>query len=214
MAEWFSNLEFLPKVYWLVAIIGSLVFCVVMVMAFSGGEADDIGDIDSDMDADAGVGFQFISFKNLVGFFTIFGWSGIACNDAGLSAPLTIIISVISGLLMMVIMATLFFFISRLADSGTLVYKNAIDAVGEVYLTIGADRSKMGKVSVSVQGTMRELDALTDSLTELKSGTIIKVVDVTSNGILIVDHTRKPIEPSRSENEQLQSGENRLLSNS
>ena len=213
MLEWFSNLEFFPKVYWLVAIIGSLIFTVVMIMAFTGGDADDIGEVDSDMDADAGAGFQFITFKNLVGFFTIFGWSGIACIDAGLSKPLTIIISVISGLLMMVIMAALFYFISKLSDSGTLNYKNAIDAVGEVYLTIGADRSKMGKVSVSVQGTMRELDALTDSLTELKSGTIIKVVDVTSNGILIVDQTRKPIEASHIQNEQLEAGENRLLSN-
>ena len=92
-------------------------------------------------------------------------------------------------------MASLFYFISKLTDSGTLNYRNAIDAVGEVYLPIGPDRSKMGKVTVSVQGTMRELDALTDSLTQLESGTIIKVVDVTSNGILIVDQTRKPIEP-------------------
>ena len=195
MADWFSNLEFLSKVYWLVAVIGSLIFTIVMIMAFAGGDADDIGDVDSDMDADAGVGFQFITFKNLVGFFTIFGWSGIACIDAGLSKPFTIILSIISGLLMMIIMAALFYFISKLTDSGTLNYNNAIDAVGEVYLSIGADRSKMGKVSVSVQGTMRELDALTDSLTPLKSGTIIQVFDVTSNGILIVDKTRKPIEP-------------------
>ncbi|WP_299120720.1 hypothetical protein [uncultured Winogradskyella sp.] len=213
MADWFSNLEFLSKVYWLVAIIGSLIFTVVMIMAFAGGDADDFSDVDGDFDGDVGAGFQFISFKNLVGFFTIFGWSGIACIDAGLSKPLTIIISVICGLFMMLIMATLFYFISKLADSGTLNYKNALDAVGEVYLTIGADRSKMGKVTVSVQGTMRELDALTDSLTELKSGTIIKVVDVTSNGILIVDRTRKPIESSTLQNEELGEGGDHLLNN-
>ena len=213
MAEWYSNLEFLSKVYWLVAIIGSLIFSVVMIMAFTGGDADDIGDIDSDIDADAGAGFQFITFKNLVGFFTIFGWSGIACIDAGLSTPLTIVISIFSGLMMMVIMASLFYFISKLTDSGTLNYKNAIDAVGEVYLTIGADRSKMGKVTVNVQGSMRELDALTDSLTELKSGTIIKVVDVTANGILIVDQTRKPIEPTMSQTKEIDTGGNHLLNN-
>ncbi len=195
MMDWFSNLEALPKIYWSVALVGSLVFLVVMAMAFLGGDADDIGDLDADMDADIGAGFQFISFKNLVGFFTIFGWSGIACLDAGLGTVLTVIISVVCGLLMMLVMATLFYFIYKLSDSGTLDYKNAIDAVGEVYLTIGADRSKIGKVSVTIQGTMREMDAMTDAFTDLKSGTVIKVVDVTPNGILIVAQNKKPIEP-------------------
>ncbi|WP_411765971.1 hypothetical protein [Winogradskyella sp. A3E31] len=213
MAEWFLNLEFFPKLYWLVAIIGSLIFIVVMIMAFAGGDADDIDDVNSDFDGDIGAEFQFISFKNLVGFFTIFGWSGIACIDAGLSKPLTVVISVICGLLMMLIMATLFYFISKLSDSGTLNYKNALDAVGEVYLTIGADRSRIGKVSVNVQGSVRELDALTDALTDLKSGTIIKVVDVTSNGILIVDRTRKPIEPTTTGHEEIGEGGNHLLNN-
>jgi hypothetical protein len=202
MTEWFTNLDFLAKLYWSVALVSSSVFIVVMFMAFFGGDADDIGDMDTDMDTDIGAGFQFISFKNLVGFFTIFGWSGIACIDAGLGTITTVIISVISGLAMMLIMAGLFYFIYKLSDSGTLNYNNAIDAVGEVYLTIGANRSKMGKVSVTIQGAMRELDALTDSLTELQSGTIIKVVDVTSNGILIVDQTRKPIEPLQIETEE------------
>ncbi|MBT8244602.1 MAG: hypothetical protein HKP48_05110 [Winogradskyella sp.] len=197
MIDWFSNLELFAKVYWSIALVGSVIFTIVMIMAFAGGDADDLGDVDTDFDGDIGAGFQFISFKNLVGFFTIFGWSGIACLDAGVSKPITIIVSIICGLVMMLIMATLFYFISKLSDSGTLNYKNAIDAIGEVYLTIGRDRSKIGKVSVNVQGTVRELDALTDALTDLKSGTIIKVVDVTSNGILIVDQTRKPIEPSQ-----------------
>lgn len=195
MAEWFSNLSLLLKIYWLIAIIGSLVFTIVIILAFTGGDADEFEDLDSEIDADTGIGFQFITFKNLVGFFTIFGWSGIACLEAGLSKPLTIIISLFSGLVMMTIMAAMFYFMRKLTNSGTLNYKNAIDAIGEVYLTIGANRSKMGKVSVRVQGSLRELDALTDSFTALQSGTIIKVVDVTNNGILIVDQTRKPIEP-------------------
>lgn len=200
MLEWFSSLEFFTKVYWSLAIVGSLIFIIVMVLAFIGGDAADIEDVDSEIDGDASAGFQFITFKNLVGFFTIFGWSGITCIDAGLSKPITIVISVICGLLMMGIMASLFYFISKLTDSGTLNYKNAIDAVGEVYLTIGANRSKMGKVSINVQGSVRELEALTDSAFELKSGTIIRVIDVTSNGVLIVDKTHKSIEPLKIEN--------------
>jgi len=195
MLDWFSDLDFLAKIYWLIAIIGSIIFIIVMILTFIGGDGSDIEDIDSEIDSDVGIGFQFITFKNLVGFFTIFGWSGIACLDAGLSMPITIVISILSGLVMMTIMAALFYFMLKLSDSGTLKYKNAIGAIGEVYLTIGGDRTKMGKVSVRVQGAVRELEALTDSFTDLKSGTIIKVVDVTENGILIVDQTKKAIEP-------------------
>jgi hypothetical protein len=195
MLEWFSNLGLVAKIYWLIAITGSLVFIIVVLLSFLGSDADDLDDLDSEIEADGGIGFQFITFKNLVGFFTIFGWSGIACIEANMSSVMTFGISILSGLFMMFIMASMFYYMSKLSDSGTLKYSNAIGAIGEVYLTIGANRSAMGKVSVQVQGTMRELEAITDSLNDLRSGTLIKVVDVTSNGILIVDQTRKPIEP-------------------
>ena len=197
MSDWFSSLDLLSKIFWLIASIGSFVFIIVVTLAFVGGDTDEIEGVDSEVESDTGIGFQFITFKNLVGFFTIFGWSGIACLEAGLSKPLTFMIASFCGLIMMLIMAAMFYFMGKLSDSGTLNYKNAVGAIGEVYLTIGANRSRMGKATVRVQGSTRELDALTDAMVELKSGTIIKVVDVTSNGILIVDRTRKPIEPKK-----------------
>ena len=204
MVEWFSNLELFPKFYWIISLIGSLIFVFIIIATFIGIDgADDFDDIDTNIDADAGIGFQFITFKNLIGFFTIFGWSGIACIDAGLSNSITIIISSFSGLVMMSIMAAMFYFMKKLNNSGTLNYKNAIGAIGEVYLTIGANRTRMGKVHIRVQGALRELEALSDSLTEVKSGTIIKVVDVTNNGILIVNQTKKSIEPIKTENYEL-----------
>lgn len=87
---------------------------------------------------------------------------------------------------MMSVMAAMFHFIRKLNDSGTLDYKNAIGEIGEVYLPIGAKRSKVGKAQVQVQGSTRELDCLTDETITLPTGTVIQVVDVTRNGILIV----------------------------
>ncbi|WP_345005440.1 hypothetical protein [Snuella lapsa] len=193
---WFSELDLFSKFYWIIASISSLLFIFIIITTFLGIDgAEDIDDIDTSIDADTGIEFQFITFKNLIGFFTIFGWSGIACMDAGLSNVLTIAISVFCGLIMMTIMATMFHYMNKLSDSGTLNYKNAIGAIGEVYLTIGAHRSRMGKVHIRIQGALRELEALSDSLTELKPGTIIKVTEVTNNDILIVNTTQKSIEP-------------------
>ncbi|WP_166960386.1 hypothetical protein [Yeosuana marina] len=192
MVEWFSNLELFPKVYWGIALIASLVFIFMMLFTFIGAETDGLdADVDTDIESDTGIGFQFITFKNLVGFFTIFGWSGIACIDSDLSKPLTVIISLVCGLAMMAIMAAMFYYMQKLNDSGTLDFKNAINAVGEVYLTIGAKRSTIGKAHVRIQGALRELEALTDSETDLKSGSVIIVKNVTENGILIVEPLNK-----------------------
>ncbi|TNJ46981.1 hypothetical protein KFZ70_05800 [Tamlana fucoidanivorans] len=184
--EWYSSLELFPKIFWSIALLGSLVFILVIITTFIGGDSGDL-DTDAEIDADTGIGFQFITFKNLIGFFTLFGWTGIACIDAGLSKPITIIIALLAGLIMMSIMAAMFYYMRKLNDSGTLVYKNAIGGVGEVYLTIGAKRSSIGKAHIRIQGALRELEALTDAETDLKSGTVITVKSVTKNGILIVE---------------------------
>lgn len=188
--EWFSKLELFSQIYWGIALIGSLIFVITIITTFIGGDSGDL-DTDSEIDGDTGIGFQFITFKNLVGFFTLFGWSGIACLDAGYSKPTTITVSIICGLIMMAIMAAMFFYMRKLNHSGTLNFKNAIGNVGEVYLTIGAKRSSIGKAHVRIQGALRELEALTDSETDLKSGAVIKVKDVTDNGILIVEQLNK-----------------------
>tara|TARA_R110002126_G_scaffold73078_2_gene182358 strand:- start:692 stop:1270 length:579 start_codon:yes stop_codon:yes gene_type:complete len=192
METWFAALTVFEKVYWVVAVIASIFLLIFLVMTLFGGDADDMsGDVDTDIEGDHGVGFQFLSFKNLTGFFTIFGWTGIACLDNGLSHALTVIISVICGLLMMVAMASLFYYLAKLQSSGTLKLNNALNQVGEVYLTIGANRSRIGKVSINVQGTLRELEALTDETQDLTQSNVVRVKQVTANGILIVELLNK-----------------------
>ena len=190
MEQWFAALGTFEQVYWVTAIISSILFIILMVMTLIGGEVDDLGDVDADIDGDTGIGFQFLSFKNLMGFFTIFSWSGIACIHEGYSTMVTLVVSISCGLLMMLAMATLFYYLSKLTSSGSLKIKNALHQIGEVYLTIGANRSSMGKVQIKVQGGLRELDALTDEAVDLTQGDVVTVSEVTENGILIVNkHT-------------------------
>ena len=194
MESWFSALTVLEKIYWVVAIFGSVLFLILLIMTLVGGDVDDLGDVDAEIDGDTGIGFQFLSFKNLVGFFTLFGWSGIACLEGELSTGLTMLISTACGLLMMTIMASLFYFLSKMQSSGTLNLANAKNQIGEVYLNIGANRSTIGKVSINVQGSLRELSAITDEDYSLVQGNVVRVKEVTDNGILIVQLVDKESE--------------------
>ena len=189
MQDLFDGLTIYEQTYWTIAIIGTLIFCVLLVMTFIGG------DMDSDMAADGtdfqaddgGVGFQFFTFKNLVAFFTIFGWTGVVFIGSEISNSLVLTFSVIAGFLMMVATSSLFYFMNKLAEDGTLKIKNAIGAIGEVYLPIGANRTKIGKIQVIVQGSLRELEALTDEEITIPTGTVIKVVEVVSAELLLVE---------------------------
>ncbi|WP_430968376.1 hypothetical protein [Spongiimicrobium sp. 2-473A-2-J] len=192
MEQWFTALPLFEKIYWVVAILASIILVILIILTLIGGDADGMdGDVDADIDGDTGIGFQFLSFKNLMGFFCIFGWSGIASIDAGFSKVMIILISTVCGLLMMLAMAALFYYLGKLQSSGTLRLQNAMNQIGEVYLTIGANRSSMGKVSITVQGTLRELNALTDEENDLVMGNVVRVREVTDNGILIVELLNK-----------------------
>lgn len=191
MIEWYTSMSGPEQVLWAVALISSVIFLFILVTTFIAGDTDihgsdmDMG-LDAEVESDFGAGFQFFTFKNLIAFFTIFGWAGIACLDAGLSLSLSLIIAVVCGLVMMFLMSMLFYYMNKMTQSGTLEYKNAVNAIGEVYLEIGKNRTKMGKVMIRVQGALREMEALTDHDENLKQSTIIKVASVTDNGILIV----------------------------
>ncbi len=192
MKDFFTGMSSLEQTYWIIALVGSAVFLVIFLLTFiAGGDSDmeaDASDFEAD---DGGVGFQFFTFKNVVAFFTIFGWSGITCIDNGLSTSITLIISIIAGLAMMVLTSLLFYWMYKLAESGTLKIQNAVGIIGEVYLPIGAERSKMGKVQIKVQGSLRELEAITDDIEELKTGSMVKVTEVVSSEILLVEKLSK-----------------------
>lgn len=191
MQEWYSALSSFEQVFWSIALIASVFFVFVLVTTLIGGDTDGLdGDVDADIEGDTGIGFQFFSFKNIVAFFTIFGWSGISFLEAGMSKGIVVLLAAACGLAMMFVMAFLIYQMRKMTSSGTLRMENAIGQIGEVYLTIGASRSRMGKVQINVQGALRELDALTDEEKDLPTHAVITVKEITSNGILIVSQTK------------------------
>jgi len=192
MIEFFGEMSSLEQAFWLIALNASFIFLIIFIVTFIGG-----GDTDMEADAndfeadDGGVGFQFFTFKGIIAFFTIFGWTGITCIDNALSTTATLIISTIAGLIMMVLTSLLFYWMHKLSESGTLKIKNAIGVIAEVYLPIGAKRTSTGKVQIKVQGSLRELEAITDDNEELKTGSLVKVIEIVSAEILLVEKLSK-----------------------
>ena len=158
-----------------------------MIFSFVAGDGDASGGhADDYVGGDEGAGHQFFTIKNLIAFFTIFGWTGIACIRGGMNSTASIGIAIAAGSVVVLMMAILFKSMSKLKQSGTLQIKNAIGLVAETYLFIPAKRNGFGKIHIKVQGSLHELQAITDDEDQIATGKLVKVVDVVNDSLLLV----------------------------
>jgi len=187
-STWWVEMATFEKINWLIALPFTALFIIQLVLTFFGGDMDHMsadGHADSSINHDAGIDFQFLTLKNLIAFFTLFGWTGIVCIKGGLSPGISVLFSMMAGLMIMTVMASIAYFMHKLSDSGTLNINNAIGKSCTVYLTIPPKRSGMGKVQIQIQG-YQTLDAMTDHYEAIKTGALVEVNDIINNEILLV----------------------------
>jgi hypothetical protein len=187
---WWQGMDLFERILWVIAILFSAFFLFQTVFSmFGGGDVDAhdaSGHADDTVGDDSGIGHQFFTIKNMIAFFTMFGWVGIAAYNSGLSKGISVLLALGAGMIMVFLMIILLRNVGKLRYSGTMQIKNALNQIGNVYLFIPGQRKGMGKVHVRVQGSLHELDAVTDDLADIATGSIIKVTGVVSEGLLLV----------------------------
>lgn len=176
MLEWFNTLTWSEQLFWIIAVVSTVLFLLVLIGNLFGKKQH----------INLRSGFQFFKLKNCVAFFTIFGWVGIAGLYQGFNLTTTLIFSFISGIVMMFVMTSLYYYVKKMTEGGTVEYKNELNSKGEVFVEVGKLRSRIGKVKIKIEGILKEMDAVTDFEHDIKIGTLIQVESVTENGILII----------------------------
>ena len=178
--RWLAGLQGFELVLWVITLFFSLLFFLqTLVSVLFGGDGDhDHHDGDS--------GHSYFTIKNLIAFFTMFGWTGLAAYHGGLGKGASVAVATGAGVAIVVVMITLLRHTAKLKHSGTLEMKNALNQVGETYLRIPASRGGIGKIHVQVQGRLVELDAMTDDGSDIATGRPIQVTHVLSNQLLLV----------------------------
>ena len=192
ISSWWQGLEVFEKILWAIAIIFSILFLVQLLWSAIGGDVDDpsaIGSTDEYIGDDVGIGHQFFTIKNLIAFFTMFGWVGIGAHSSGLNKVVSVLLAVGAGLTMVLIMVFLLKNVNKLRHSGTMEIKNALNKVCETYLFIPPKRNGLGKVHIRIQGSLHELEAMTDDETQIPTGKVVKVTGIVNDQILLVTAT-------------------------
>lgn len=191
----------LNTIYLVCAVAGGTVLALRLILMLfgvdGGGEVEMEFDPGSAADAVDGSGnfFTFLSLQSIAGFFTMFGLVGMGLLQIEATNAQSLAGALAAGIFTAWATGMIFIGMRKLQSDGTLVMDKAIGKKGTVYLTI--PEKGTGVVSVSVQGGLKNLDAVSEKGTRIPTGTIIEVVGVKSGSILIVaeevSETRKEL---------------------
>ncbi|MCM1312745.1 MAG: serine protease [Bacteroides sp.] len=184
---WFGGLETMQQVFWVCALAGSAVFVIQLLLTLFGMDSSDIDiDFDAGDTLDLGGGLSLFSIRNLVNFFVGFGWAGVCLHSLISNALLLTLAATAVGLCFV----WMFFFIYRqtrkLEANGAFRIEYCKGKVADVYLRIPENRSGRGKVQISVNGSVHELDAMTEG-ESVTTGSKVRVIDIVGGEMLVVE---------------------------
>lgn len=193
IATWWAGLSVAMKILWGITLAASLIFVIQSILTFVGADTDTDFDVDVDMTFDGSDlsniegGSNLYTFRNVVNFFLGFGWTAILLQGQIKSKALLLVVAVAVGIALVALVMWLFKWLSSMQQSGNInVYRAAVGCQGKVYLTIPAERAGEGKVQITIQGAVREYNAVTDG-DAIKTGTPIKVTEVIDTNTLLVE---------------------------
>lgn len=194
MENWWNSIGSYEKIYWFFAVPFTTVFLVQFFLTFSGsGGGEHDGGFEHDGDADGGghhegdhAGFNLFTLRNIIIFFTGFGWAGIVGVKSGYGKGLTGIFAFLVGLGLMLAVAGMYYLMSKLTENGNINMQNALDVPGRVYIPIPEGRQGVGQIQLTIQGSIREVEAMTEG-DALSTGTPVKVTKVLDERTVIVE---------------------------
>lgn len=194
MLETFRSMDTMLQIYWILAACSSIIFLIQAIMTFIGFDADSDVDIanapdaipdsgDASFDAD---GFHLISVKSVICFILGFGWSGVLFWNSIPNRAVLALVAFLVGLAFMAAIAFLMFQIMKLNRDNTFRVEQVIGLVADVYLRIPASHTESGKIQVSLNGSMHELEAYTDATEAIPTGAKVRITEVIEGSTVLV----------------------------
>ena len=175
IVKYATSLTGLPFVYGICALVGGVLFLIIMALMFIG--------IEFDLDALTD-GSGHVSLHGISGFFTLFGLVGLYLDSQGYGVLVSSMGGIGAGGVMFLAVSRIIMAMRNLESSGNITVDQTVGARGSVYSEILPGES--GAVTIFIDDRERRYDAVTDEPAGLKTGDLIQVKEVISGSLLKV----------------------------
>ena len=177
-------------IYFMMAVVGSTLFAIRILMMLAFGIDDVDYDIDGGADGDFDVhdsGFSILSLMSIMSFMMSAGWMGLACRrEWGLDGFLSALGASGFGFAMMLMASYGMYSLRKLQHAGSYDVTNTIGNIGKCYLKIPAKGEGAGQVQINVDGRKSTVPAVSNG-EMIESFASVKVIEVRDDKVLVVE---------------------------
>ena len=180
-------------VYLSMAIIGTVLYLIKLVLLIFAGDAGDADftetDVDFDGHLDGSETFTLLSVQSILAFLMGTGWIGVAAIEEW---DLTNIQAALAaggfGLFLMVGNAFLMFKVRGLnKPQNTFDIKSCVGQTGKAYINIPPKGEGLGQVEINVSGRQQILQAINNTTKAIPAFSQVRVKEVDAKGTIIVE---------------------------
>jgi hypothetical protein len=180
MIDFFEALPYWHRIYWTIAIVATIIFAIMTILSFFGADSD------MDIDGDGDSGPSLFSFKSLVNFALAYGWTAALLYNTIESTVILNVIALCVGIGFLLLVFGGLTLMLKLAKDGSFKIRQALGKKANVYLRIPGQKSASGKIQVSVNGSVHEIDAWTEG-EELPTGAVCTVTQIIDKSNVMVE---------------------------
>ena len=183
MELWWQNLNLPLQIFYATGVVAAIALGIEALLTLFGFNHYDLPEATVDHPDQMGM----LSVRTITGFFFGFGWSGAIAIKSGLGLVASTLIACFVGAAFLLGIYLLMRALFSLHASGTLDYKNAVNQIATVYVTVPPRRGGGGQVEVLIQGRLQTISCLTSSPIALTPQTKVKVTGLIGQSTLEVE---------------------------
>lgn len=185
--NWFLVQSALEQIFWVCAIVSSFFFLVQLLLTLVGMDSSDTEvDFDGPDTMDLGGGISLFTVRAFVNFLIGFGWGGLSLYQIFRAHWIVLVGAVLFGLLFVWIIRFLYKNVKRLEYNAAFNIEECVGKTASVYLRIPPKGLGIGKVQISIRGSIHEIDAYSAS-DMIPTGSKVRVLKVVDGGLLEVE---------------------------
>ena len=177
--------------YLVILIPSLLVFFAMTFLSSDDADGGDIADADTGSSGRSASLYSYLTFRNCINYLIGFGAGGALAQSAGAHPALAALCAVSGGAISALAMYKLMAGLYALSDEQKADVNEILGRQARVYIEIGANRSRRGKVLVTMKSAEREFNALTEHPQPLKIHTMVSIIGQEGDSLVVSPVTEK-----------------------